>query len=113
VLAEPVQTVMRLHGVPEPYEKLKALTRGQGIDRERIRDFIESLDIPRPTATACWMTPASYIGNAADMARAIRKFTHEAGSTASSHSMPSRFLADYWQQRPCLIGAGSSRAAAR
>jgi len=76
VLAEPVQTVMRLHGVPEPYEKLKALTRGRGIDRERIREFIQSLDIPDADRDRLLeMTPSSYIGNAAEMARDIVKYT--------------------------------------
>jgi adenylosuccinate lyase len=75
VLAEPIQTVMRLHGVPEAYEKLKALTRGQGITRERLKDFIEELEIP-PTdrERLLAMTPASYIGNAAEMARAIQRY---------------------------------------
>ena len=75
VLAEPIQTVMRLHGVPEPYEKLKALTRGHGIDRDRIRRFIEALDIPpaeRDRLLA--LTPADYTGNAAAMARAIVRY---------------------------------------
>jgi adenylosuccinate lyase len=76
VLAEPVQTVMRLHGVPEPYEKLKALTRGQGITRERLREFIQQLEIPEADRERLLaMTPASYIGNAADMARAIQRYT--------------------------------------
>ncbi|MCB1571020.1 MAG: adenylosuccinate lyase, partial [Xanthomonadales bacterium] len=46
VLAEAVQTVMRRYGLPNPYEQLKALTRGQGITRESMRVFIESLDLP-------------------------------------------------------------------
>ncbi|AKS41903.1 adenylosuccinate lyase [Wenzhouxiangella marina] len=72
VLAEPVQTVMRLHEVPEPYEKLKALTRGHGIDRERLHDFIRKLEIPEADRDRLLaMTPSSYIGNAAEMARAI------------------------------------------
>ena len=76
VLAEPVQTVMRLHGVPEPYEKLKALTRGHGITRERLREFIQQLDIPEADRERLLaMTPASYIGNAAEMARAIQRHT--------------------------------------
>ncbi len=76
VLAEPVQTVMRLHGVPEPYEKLKALTRGHGIDRERIREFIGTLDIPEADRNRLMaMTPSDYTGNAADMARDIVKYT--------------------------------------
>ncbi len=51
VLAEPVQTVMRRHGLPNPYEQLKALTRGQGIDAEAMRSFIDGLDLP-PAAKA-------------------------------------------------------------
>jgi adenylosuccinate lyase len=75
VLAEAVQTVMRLHGVPEPYEKLKALTRGRGIDRERIRDFIAELDIPESDRQRLMaLSPSSYIGNAAQMARDIERY---------------------------------------
>jgi len=75
VLAEAVQTVMRLHGVPEPYEKLKALTRGQGITRERLREFILALEIPQAERDRLLeLTPTSYIGNAADMARAIPRY---------------------------------------
>jgi adenylosuccinate lyase len=67
---------MRLHGVPEPYEKLKKLTRGQGMTRESIRGFIDSLDIP-PTdrERLAALTPADYTGNAEDMARAITRYT--------------------------------------
>ena len=76
VLAEAVQTVMRLHGVPEPYEKLKDLTRGRGIDRERIREFINTLEIPSADRDRLLeMTPDSYTGNAAAMARDIVKYT--------------------------------------
>src|SRR5690606_41233766 len=46
VLAEAVQTVMRRHGLPNPYEQLKALTRGQGITADSMRAFIDSLDLP-------------------------------------------------------------------
>ncbi|WP_376690922.1 adenylosuccinate lyase [Wenzhouxiangella sp. EGI_FJ10409] len=75
VLAEAVQTVMRLHGVPEPYEKLKSLTRGRGIDRERLRTFIENLDIPQADRDRLLeLTPSTYIGNAAEMARDIDRF---------------------------------------
>ncbi|TVQ33654.1 MAG: adenylosuccinate lyase [Wenzhouxiangella sp.] len=75
VLAEPVQTVMRLHGVPEPYEKLKALTRGQGIDQDSLQRFIAQLDIPTEDRDRLLaMTPGSYIGNAAEMARAIVRY---------------------------------------
>jgi len=72
VLAEPIQTVMRRYGVPEPYEKLKALTRGQAINGETIRAFVEALDIPAPAkAELLALTPATYIGNAIAQARAI------------------------------------------
>jgi adenylosuccinate lyase len=75
VLAEAVQTVMRLHGVPEPYEKLKALTRGQGIDREKLRAFIQDLDIPASDRDRLLeLTPANYIGNAAQMAAEIDRY---------------------------------------
>ncbi len=75
VLAEAVQTVMRLHGVPEPYEKLKALTRGQGITRERLREFIQALEIPETDRKRLLeLTPAGYTGNAAEMARAISRY---------------------------------------
>ncbi len=72
VLAEPIQTVMRRYGVPEPYEKLKALTRGQSINRETIQAFVETLDIPAEAKAALrGLTPATYIGNAVAQAKAI------------------------------------------
>ena len=65
VLAEPVQTVMRRYGVEQPYEKLKALTRGRQIDAQVIREFVQSLDIPdHAKQQLIEMTPESYIGNA-------------------------------------------------
>ncbi|MGF1547534.1 MAG: adenylosuccinate lyase [Thiotrichales bacterium] len=72
VLAEPIQTVMRRHGIAQPYEQLKALTRGRRIDGETLRAFIAQLDIPdskRQRLLA--LTPASYTGNAAAMAHDI------------------------------------------
>lgn len=68
VLAEPIQTVMRRYGIPEPYEKLKALTRGKGsINRESLHQFISCLDIPESARDSLLaMTPATYIGNAAE-----------------------------------------------
>ena len=72
VLAEAIQTVMRRHGVERPYEKLKELTRGHQVTAQRLRDFIDTLDIPEPARTALLeMTPASYTGNAAEQARRI------------------------------------------
>tara|TARA_R110001592_G_scaffold116059_1_gene316937 strand:- start:76042 stop:77409 length:1368 start_codon:yes stop_codon:yes gene_type:complete len=72
VLAEPVQTVMRRYNIPEPYEKLKALTRGQGITKETLLNFVETLDIPEDAKAGLRaLTPASYIGNAIAQAKAI------------------------------------------
>jgi len=72
VLAEPVQTVMRRYGIDKPYEKLKELTRGTGIDRERLQAFVSDLDIPQEAKDRLLaLTPASYIGNAAQQAAAI------------------------------------------
>lgn len=71
VLAEAIQTVMRRYGVPEPYEKLKALTRGkQEIDSEQLHSFIAKLDIPSHAKSSLLkLTPATYIGNATHQAR--------------------------------------------
>jgi adenylosuccinate lyase len=72
VLAEPVQTVMRRYGVPKPYEKLKALTRGQGIDQQSMQAFIKTLEIPQAERTRLLkLTPATYIGLAAKLAKKI------------------------------------------
>ena len=72
VLAEAVQTVMRRHGLPNPYEQLKALTRGQGITAESMRGFIEGLDLPAEAKQRLLaMTPGSYTGVAAQLARGI------------------------------------------
>jgi adenylosuccinate lyase len=69
VLAEPIQTVMRRYGIAEPYEKLKALTRGQAMTRDLLQQFIDSLDIPDNAKQAMReLTPATYTGNAADQA---------------------------------------------
>jgi len=73
VLAEAIQTVMRRHGLPEPYEQLKALTRGRtGMTRESLRAFIETLELPADAkARLLALTPASYVGLAAPLARRI------------------------------------------
>ena len=72
VLAEAVQTVMRRYGLPEPYEQLKALTRGQGITRESMRTFIESLALPADVRQRLLeLTPATYTGLAAQLAGSI------------------------------------------
>lgn len=72
VLAEPIQTVMRRYGIEKPYEKLKALTRGQRIDQAGMQLFIDGLELPESVKTELKnLTPASYIGNAAQQARNI------------------------------------------
>ncbi len=72
VLAEPIQTVMRRYGVEGAYEQLKALTRGQRITREALRQFIVTLPIPAADRERLLaLTPASYIGKAAELARRI------------------------------------------
>jgi len=72
VLAEAVQTVMRRHGLPNPYEQLKALTRGQGINAQSMHEFIASLDLPAADKQRLLeMTPGSYSGLASQLARDI------------------------------------------
>ena len=72
VLAEPIQTVMRRYAVPNPYEQLKELTRGKGITKEALQTFIGTLAIPEAEkARLLEMTPASYIGKAAELAKRI------------------------------------------
>lgn len=75
VLAEPIQTVMRRYGVPEPYEQLKALTRGKhGIGANSLREFIAGLAIPEAEKTRLYeLTPARYIGAASALAKSIAK----------------------------------------
>lgn len=70
VLAEPIQTVMRRYGVQGAYEKLKAVTRGKTVAAEDLHGLIRSLEIPQPEKDRLLaMTPASYIGKAAELAR--------------------------------------------
>jgi len=73
VLAEPIQTVMRRYGVPNPYEQLKALTRGRtGITRESLHAFIDGLALPADArARLRALTPATYTGLAADLAQKL------------------------------------------
>ena len=72
VLAEPIQTVMRRYAVPNPYEQLKELTRGKGITKEALQEFIGTLAIPEAEkARLLTMTPGSYIGKAAELAKRI------------------------------------------
>ena len=72
VLAEAVQTVMRRHGLPNPYEQLKELTRGKSVTRETMAAFIDGLELPMEERSRLKaMTPGSYIGRAAELARRI------------------------------------------
>ena len=72
VLAEPIQTMMRRYGIEQPYEKLKALTRGHKIDAAAIREFVETLEMPESARQELIaLTPATYIGNATDQAEKI------------------------------------------
>jgi len=62
--------VMRRHGVPEPYEQLKAFTRGAPMTRERMQGFIRELEIPQADKDRLLaLTPATYTGKAAELAR--------------------------------------------
>jgi adenylosuccinate lyase len=74
VLAEAIQTLMRRHGVEKPYEKLKALTRGNRVDATTLADFVESLDLPEDVKRElASLSPAKYLGNAAEQARKISR----------------------------------------
>ena len=74
VLAEPIQTVMRRYGIENPYEQLKELTRGKGgINKASLHTFIEALNIPdKAKKDLLAMTPASYIGKAAILAKSVQ-----------------------------------------
>ena len=73
LLAEPIQTVMRRHAVPQAYEQLKALTRGQdGITPATLQSFIRGLDIPEEAKEHLLaLTPALYVGKAEELAKRI------------------------------------------
>jgi adenylosuccinate lyase len=72
VLAEPVQTVMRRHGLPNPYDQLKEFTRGQPITRELMQGFIQGLALPEADKQRLLaLTPATYVGLAGALARRV------------------------------------------
>ena len=72
VLAEPIQTVMRRFGLPQPYEQLKKFTRGEPMTRELMQGFIANLELPADEkARLLAMTPATYVGKAAELARRV------------------------------------------
>src|SRR5690606_35991504 len=112
VLAEPIQTVMRRYGIEQPYEKLKAFTRGKQTNQASIREFIESLDLPQEAKQALFdLTPGNYLGNAEAQARKILSAGWP-GRHAVSGGNPmlnwggidvDHFLKEYWQKKPLLI----------
>jgi len=72
VLAEAIQTVMRRYGIEEPYEKLKAFTRGKAITEAMMQDFVAQLDLPKEAQQALLsLTPAAYVGNASEQAKRL------------------------------------------
>jgi adenylosuccinate lyase len=72
VLAEPIQTVMRRFGLPQPYEQLKKFTRGEAMTAELMRGFIAGLDLPQAEKDRLLaMTPGSYTGKAAELAKRV------------------------------------------
>ncbi|EZI67183.1 adenylosuccinate lyase [Acinetobacter baumannii 25442_5] len=77
VLAEPIQTVMRRYNVEKPYEKLKALTRGQAMTRDMMVDFVNGNELAQvpseERARLAELTPATYTGNAAEQAKQINE----------------------------------------
>ena len=73
VLAEPIQTVMRRYGLENPYEQLKAFSRGKAITEPMVKEFVEKLDIPAAAKKELLeMTPSNYIGNAVEQGKAIK-----------------------------------------
>jgi adenylosuccinate lyase len=74
VLAEPIQTVMRRYGIENPYEKLKALTRGNAIDAQVLAKFVQDLDMPEAAKQAlAELSPMTYIGDAQKLAKDLEK----------------------------------------
>ena len=75
VLAEPIQTVMRRYGLPNPYERLKEVTRGKEISAKTLRDFIDTLELPPAEKEKLKsLSPATYTGKAAELAKRLKSF---------------------------------------
>jgi adenylosuccinate lyase len=73
ILAEPIQTIMRVEGIPDAYEQLKALSRGSKLDKDCYIQFVKNLNISKTSKEKLLMlTPASYIGSAVELANAIK-----------------------------------------
>jgi adenylosuccinate lyase len=80
LLAEPIQTVMRRHGDAAAYERLKELTRGKAVDRDQLRAFIETLDLPQDAQKYLLeLTPAAYTGLAEKLVRSLDQFKAKKG----------------------------------
>lgn len=78
ILAEPIQTVMRRFGVPNPYEQLKTLTRGKNITKEDLQNFIHQLDIPQDARDRLLlMTPSNYLGKAIELSLRLKNQTRK------------------------------------
>ena len=72
LMAEPIQTVMRRYGVENAYEQLKELTRGKGIDKQKLEAFVTTLNIPDSAKTALLnLAPSTYTGLAAELAKGV------------------------------------------
>ena len=70
VLGEAVQTVMRSHGIPDAYDRLKHFTRGRPVDQESMREFVESLELPpAEKERLLQLAPGGYLGLAPRLAR--------------------------------------------
>jgi len=93
VLAEPVQTVMRRHGIAEPYEQLKALTRGKAITKDVLHEFIRALAVPAAERDRLLaLTPRAYVGLAATLAQgaAAEAAPANAPAAAPASATPSK-----------------------
>jgi adenylosuccinate lyase len=87
VLAEPVQTVMRRHGIADAYEQLKAMTRGKAIGRDALHAFINTLAVPDDArARLLALTPRSYVGRAPALARAAADDVERSLAAASGNA---------------------------
>jgi adenylosuccinate lyase len=74
VLGEAVQTVMRAHGIPEGYERLKSFTRGRAIDKDSMREFISALELPAAEKDRLLrLEPGTYVGLAPMLAKRRRR----------------------------------------
>ena len=83
VLAEPIQTVMRRYGMPEPYERLKDLTRGATVTADEVRDFIKGLGLPpEAESSLLGLDPSSYLGLAGRLAESGRQMLGDEKDTS-------------------------------